>query len=362
MADCIVIGGGLIGMLTARELVERGLSVTLIERGEPGREASWAGGGILSPLYPWRYSEPVTRLARYGQARYADLARRLREETGVDPEWLPSGLLILNDLEQAEAWADAHGMELEMLDATTVAACEPALRGRVERGAWLPGVAQMRNPRLVRALRQSLAGRGIEVEAHNPVHGLLVEDGRIRGVSTQRGERHAQRVVLAGGAWTASLLGGECGALDVRPIRGQMLVFRGEPGALRRIVLQHGRYLIPRADGRIVVGSTLEDVGFDKSTTEQAREELLEASAALLPALFQWPIERQWSGLRPASPEGIPVIAEHPRIEGLYVNAGHYRNGVVIGLASARLCADRVAGLAPPIDPAPYAYPTAPRR
>lgn len=358
MSDCLVVGGGLIGMLTARALVGRGLTVSLIERGEPGREASWAGGGILSPLYPWRFPEPVTRLARYGQVCYPDLARRLNEETGIDPEWLPSGLLIMDDTAPAPDWAARHGVELEMLDSKGIAHCEPALSASVaQSAAWLPGVAQMRNPRLVRALRESLAAYGIAVEAHNPVRGLVHAKGRIEGVDTQRGVRRAERVVLAGGAWNAALLGERLGGLEVRPIRGQMLVLRGEPGTLRRIVLYHDRYLIPRIDGRIVVGSTLEDVGFDKSTTEKAREELLLAARELMPELAGWSLEHQWAGLRPGSPQGIPVIDEHPMIKGLFVNAGHFRNGVVMGLASARLCTDIITGEPPIFERDEYRYP-----
>lgn len=358
MDDCIIVGGGLIGMLTARELSAAGLAVRLIERGEPGREASWAGGGILSPLYPWRYPEAVTRLARYGQARYAALARRLCEESGVDPEWEPSGLLMTDSDEQAEAlaWADEQGIEMEWLDAEGVRRCEPALAPATG-GLWMPGIAQMRNPRLVRALRESLVPAGIAVESNNPVRALRVTAGRIAGVDTEQGLRQAGQVVIAGGAWSAGLLDELGGAPPIRPVRGQMIVFRAEPGLLRRIVLRGDRYLIPRRDGRIVVGSTLEEVGFDKGTTDAALASLRDAARGLVPALADVPVEHQWSGLRPGSPDGVPVVAEHPRASGLFVNAGHYRNGVVIGLGSVRVLIDQMLARTPLIAAEPYAYP-----
>ncbi|AOU99480.1 glycine oxidase ThiO [Acidihalobacter yilgarnensis] len=359
MDDCIIVGGGLIGMLAARELSATGLAVRLIERGELGHEASWAGGGILSPLYPWRYPAAVTRLARYGQARYPALARCLYEESGVDPEWEPSGLLVpsASEYDAARAWAEQQHVELEHLDADGMRRCEPALAPMGEGGLWLPGIAQMRNPRLVRALRVGLAGSRVVVETGNPVQGLRVNAGRICGVDTARGPRAAGQVVVAGGAWSAGLLAALGPPPPIRPVRGQMVVFRAMPGQLQRIVLHGDRYLIPRRDGRIVVGSTLEEVGFDKSTTGEACTSLTQAACALMPALSDLAVEHQWSGLRPGSPEGIPVVAEHPRVRGLFINAGHYRNGVIMGLGSVRVMVDLMLARPPVIDPTPYDYP-----
>ncbi|OOG23985.1 glycine oxidase ThiO [Thioalkalivibrio denitrificans] len=356
MTDCIVVGGGLIGMLTARFLHDAGLEVTVLERGETGREASWAGGGILSPLYPWRYPDPVTVLARHTQDAYPAFAAELHAETGVDPEWTRSGMLVLDAGEEAAAcgWAERFAVGLEILDGAGVHACEPVLRSATGTGLWLPSIAQVRNPRLVRALRDSLVRRGIAIREHSPVEALCVDRRGITGVRTPKGEIHARRVLIAGGAWSAGLMPEGGPALPVVPVRGQMILFRAPPGLMQRIVLSGGRYLIPRRDGRILMGSTLEYVGFRKETTGDARAELLAAAATLVPALADAPVEHHWSGLRPGSPTGVPYIGEHPGCPGLFVNAGHFRNGVVLSLASCRLAADLVAGTEPMFDAAPY--------
>ncbi len=356
MTDCIVVGGGLIGMLTARLLRDGGADVMLLERGDLGREASWAGGGILSPLYPWRYPGPVTALASYSQARYRAFTEALHEETGIDPEWTPSGLLILDVDQQTEAsaWAQETGADLRSLDRNAVRECEPALAESFESGLWMPAIAQVRNPRLVKALRASLQARGVECRTGTPVQRMAVQSGRVRGVETADGVIEAERVVVAIGAWSAHLVPGIGAGLPVEPVRGQMILFKARPDMLQRIVLHRDHYLIPRRDGRILAGSTLERVGFDKSTTEEAEQLLHRLAVELVPALAQAPIEHHWAGLRPGSPTGVPFIAEHPRIKGLFVNAGHFRNGVVMGLGSARLVADLMLGREPEIDPAPF--------
>jgi glycine oxidase len=141
---------------------------------------------------------------------------------------------------------------------------------------------------------------------------------------------------------------------DVHPVRGQMLLFKTKPGLIKRMVLEENRYVIPRRDGRVLFGSTIEEAGFDKSTTEQARTELSAIARERFPVLKDYPIEHHWAGLRPGSPAGVPYICRHPELENLYINAGHFRNGVVLGPASARLAADLIIGRKPVVDPVPY--------
>jgi glycine oxidase len=359
MQDVVIVGGGLIGMLTARELHLNGLKVILLERGQTGQEASWAGGGILSPLYPWRYPDEVNALAAWSEGQYESLCQCLWQESGVDSEWTLNGLLIVGGEEEAEArnWAERWEATLEVLDKAGLEQYEGALGAEAgSTGLWLPEIAQVRNPRLVRALRQSLERLGVEIREGTEATGLLIRNQIVTGVATQTGPIAAGRVVVAGGAWSGQILADRGVHLSVGPVRGQMILFRGRPGLLSRIVIWQGYYLIPRRDGHILAGSTVEYVGFDKSTTAEALKELCNIAHVLVPALKPLPIKSQWAGLRPGSPEGIPYIGEHSKLKGLYVNAGHFRNGIVTGPASARLLADILLGREPILDPAPYTF------
>jgi len=344
-------------MLSARELDEAGLSVMLVERGETGQEASWAGGGILSPLYPWRYPEAVTRLAAWGQARYRALADEIGRDTGLDPQWVPSGLLILDteELEQALAWADRFGVPLEPIGRERIAELEPALADPPAQAIWLPGVAQVRNPRMVAALRLDLERRGVDIRESAEVRKIIAAGGRVKGLETGQGLLEASRVIVCAGAWTAGLLEQLGELIQVQPVRGQMILFGAEPGVVNRIVLWRGRYLIPRLDGQILMGSTVEHTGFDKETTDAALTELSDMSIRRFPALRRYPIKRHWAGLRPGSPQGIPYIGAYPGLNGLYINSGHFRNGLVLAPASARLLADLVLARPPIVPPEPYA-------
>lgn len=334
-ADALVIGGGVIGLTTAIALQEVGCSVRLLERGSVGRQASWAGGGILSPLYPWREVPEVQALAAQSMALHPVLAERLKAETGIDPEWTRSGLLCLGlDAEErmrADVWARRFDMQMNP--------------GHVWSGhdtVHFPEIAQIRNPRLCAALAVLLVRLGGVIEEGCEVASIEPGPGSHRVRST-RGDHHAERIVLCAGSWTAELAR-TCGwTLPIRPVKGQMILLRGAVGELETIVLESGRYLIPRRDGRILVGSTVEFAGFDDSIDVATRTQLHAFAARLLPAARDMEVEAQWAGLRPEAPEGLPIIARHPQWPGIYVNAGQYRNGLTLAPASACRLAELVA-------------------
>ncbi len=360
MNSVIIIGAGIIGMLSARLLVKNGVSVTLIEQGYAGKESSWAGGGIISPLYPWRYSESVTALAQWGQKHYPASLKDIYHSSGIDPEYIKSGLLYLDigdELEQAIQWEQQFGYDFECFSGEDLKSIEPGLDySNAERQGWFTGsIGQVRNPRLVRALREDLLKLEVTIEQQTQAQAFISEQGAVKGVVTDKGTFYADKVVLAGGAWSARLLEKWLKTPKIAPVKGQMIVFKARPGLVSRIVLSKGRYVIPRKDGRVVVGSTVEFEDFDKTTTAEVLQELKQEAGRIIPALANYPVEKQWAGLRPGSIDGVPYIGEHPELKNLYLNAGHFRNGVVIGLASCQLLVNQLLAQEPIVDPAPYA-------
>lgn len=355
MSDCVIVGGGVIGLLLARCLSREGWRVTLCEQGEIGRESSWAGGGILSPLYPWRYPEAVTQLANWSQRFYPQLAEELIQEGNLDPEYTQSGIVILDPQEHdaALAWAQRWSIPCERLDALQLRQQFPGLALEVDHALWFPTLAQIRNPRLVQSLRTSCQKAGVRLLSQTPVLGLAGDQSHCTGVQTVNGIIKADQVIICSGAWSARLLDNYA-QVPIRPVKGQMLLLRGVPGQLSSIVMYQDHYLIPRRDGRILVGSTLEECGFDKIPTPDALDTLLAFVQSLFPTLAELPLEQHWAGLRPGSPTGIPYICAIPGTTGLYINSGHFRNGVVLGPASAQLLTDILVGRSPILDPTPY--------
>lgn len=358
MHKVVVIGGGVMGCMTALELLQRGCQVSLVERRQTGQEASWAGGGIVTPLYPWRYREPVSDLAEWSQRRYPGLCRELLEHTGIDPEFTQCGLLWLDHAEQDAAleWAQQHEKPISAVGSDFVYRQVRALGPGFSGGMWQPGLANVRNPRLMAALKARLRQfKDFSLLEETAVHGLDLAAGKVAGVMHARGTIAADAVVLAAGAWSGEWLAGLGIQLQVAPVKGQMLLYKTTPGWLPSIVLHGGRYAIPRRDGHILIGSTLEYAGYDTTTTNEALESLRGSVHALLPALAEMQPVGQWAGLRPGSAEGVPFIGAVSAIEGLWVNAGHFRNGLVLAPASCRLLADLMTGVQPELPAAPYA-------
>ncbi|MCQ2995915.1 glycine oxidase ThiO [Pseudomonas syringae] len=354
----VIVGGGVIGLLTAFNLASEVDQVILVDRSGVGLEASWAGGGIVSPLYPWRYSPAVTALAHWSQDFYPQLAERLFAQTGVDPEVHTTGLywLDLDDEQQALEWAAREARPLSAVDISAVHEAVPVLGEGYERAIYMANVANVRNPRLVKSLKAALlALPNVTLLEQSAVTGFVRQGDQVVGVSTSSGDVFGDQVVLAAGAWSGELLKKLGLELPVEPVKGQMILYKCASDFLPSMVLAKGRYAIPRRDGHILVGSTLEHEGFDKTPTDIALESLKASAVELLPALADAQVVGHWAGLRPGSPEGIPYIGPVQGFEGLWLNCGHYRNGLVLAPASCQLLADLLVGRKPVIDAAPYA-------
>ncbi len=334
----VVIGAGIAGLASAWELARRGAQVEVLERGTPGQEASWAGAGILSLLLPWNYPAPLRALTEHSQALYPDWIDAIHKTAAIDPEYRRTGMLIRAPYDRAQAETGFAGQ------AATVA---PAALTGFGPGLWLPEVAQVRNPRLLQALLEGLRRLGVTIHSEIGTISLTTQANRVTAAVSGDRRWPADQFVVATGAWSANLLDQHAAGLPIRPIRGQMLLYRTEPGRLPCILYEAGQYLVPRADGHILAGSTLEDVGFDKTTTVEARDRLHGFMSRLLPDVAASGPIRHWAGLRPGAPDNIPIIARHPILENLFVNSGHFRYGVTLAPASAELLADLMTGKTP---------------
>lgn len=348
--DFLIIGAGAVGLTSALALLRSGYKVTLAERGSVGQEASWAGGGIMSPLCSWDYPEAVTRLSQRSMGMFEAAMSALHQATGIDPEYQKCGMLLLPPFsnERAEQWCAAHRVRLQnaMLNDHV-----PELQGD---GLLMPDIAQVRNPRLLAALRRQVEMLGGVILENHETLKLDTESQRITGLQTSQGRICADNYIVASGAWSRTLLGEHALSLDVRPIRGQILLFKFDAMPFSQILLQGNLYFIPRRDGHVLVGSTLEDVGFDKSTTSTAYNDLLQRTHALFP---DWPAPvKHWAGLRPGSRDNIPTIGRHPVLANLYANCGHFRYGVTMSLACAELLLSEIENRPQPLPMDEYCW------
>jgi glycine oxidase len=351
-SDFLIIGAGAVGLTSAIALLQAGYKATLVERGNVGQEASWAGGGILSPLCSWDYQESVTRLAHRSMAMFAEVAESLHQTTGIDTEYQRSGMLVLPPLatERAQQWCEQYQFPAQLVSVSDNLPLEN------QAGLLLPEVAQVRNPRLISALRKRVEMlAGVILDQHE-VQGFQYEAGRITALKTTKGRLFAEAYIVTAGAWSQQLLGEHALHIDIRPIRGQILLFKFDAQPFQHILLKKDLYLIPRRDGHVLVGSTLEDVGFDKSTTPEARASLLQRVYEIFPAWKNTQPIKHWAGLRPGSPDNVPTIARHPTINNLYVNSGHFRYGVTMSLASAELLLNEILGRTQPFSVEEYRW------
>jgi len=361
--DVLLVGGGAIGLSLAWELSQHGAKVGLVDQGPLGQEASWAGAGMI-PAGPcrefWAKSSPIEQLASLSQTLHAEWHDRLAEQTGIDNGYQQSGALYLAEGEadakslqqQSEDW-QRQGIACQPLDAGQLAKFEPALAERAHRFAaafFVPQESQLRNPRHVQALIAACQQQGVDLRPGVAVHGFQSSDDRIVSAQTSGGTIEAEQFCLTAGCWTGQLAASLGLDLPIKPIRGQMVLLNGPAGLLGRHVNVGKRYLLPRPDGRLLVGSTMEDVGFLKQNTATATAGLLSFAASLLPSTAELPIETSWSGLRPATADGLPFMGRIPKRKNGWIAAGHFRAGLQLSPATAVVMRALILGETPEVE------------
>ncbi len=347
--DALIVGGGLIGLAVAFELAQRGATVRVYDRGEPGRGASWAGAGMLAPYAERIEDEVMLELCRASLTQYPAFVRHVVEASGVNVDVRLDGIVeAAFDAARLEALAAfahelaARGVPCEMLDRRAALLAEPALRKHVLGALVIGGQGYVDNRRLGRALLAACRAEGVIV--HAPVSGVAIEcdERRVLGVRSELGFAPASIVINAAGAWAAQIPGVPRDAIPaVTPVKGQMLALAVPDGFLRRSTWVPGAYLVPRTDGRLLIGATVEDAGFDERVTAAGIDSLLHAALAAAPSLGAFTVTESWAGLRPATPNGRPFIGPS-EIEGLLLATGHYRNGILLAPVTASLIASFV--------------------
>ena len=355
--DVLVAGAGIIGCAAALELCRRGLRVEVVEPGTPGMEATWAAGGMLSPLGEAPGAGPFLRLGRASLARYPAWVAGIVEASGAAVEYRRHGKLEVAVDEPAEealraalGWRRAEGARVEWLGAEEARRLEPALAPSVRGALLLEEDHAVDNRALARALWAAAAGAGVTFRLGARVHAVERSGERATGVRLADGERLAAgAVVVAAGCWSGAV-GGLPGPLPVFPVRGQMVAAGAVPPPIERVVVAPGlAYLVPRAEGRVVVGSTMERTGFHAVPTLAGVGGLMAAAARLVPALAEAALLEAWAGLRPGTPDDLPILGEDPRLPGLFYATGHFRNGILLAPITAALIAAQVTGGEPPL-------------
>jgi glycine oxidase len=353
--DVLVIGGGVIGASVAYHLAREGVEVTLLERAEVASQASGAAAGMLLPLGEAGEKGPFLFWGLRSLAAFPDLARELHEGSGIDPEYEPSGALHVARGEARRERLRSRARDLPDVGAVWLDAGElrrrvPGVAQEVVGALWSPAESHVRSPQLVRAYLVAAARLGARVETGVEARALIRVGERVVGVDTAGGPRSAGQVVLCAGAWSPQIL---AAGLPIEPVRGQIVSLEGS-GPAQAMLVDEDVYLVPKRDGRLVVGATEERVGFENRVTAEGVACLLDRAFALVPELARRNFAGAWSGLRPATPDGLPAIGPVPGAPGLFLAAGHHRNGVLLSPITGERVAAWVRGGSPPDDAAAF--------
>jgi glycine oxidase len=357
MNDIIIIGGGIIGLSVAFELQTRGIKTRIVDAKGPAQESSWAAGGMLAPQLETTKMDASWVLGRSSRDLYSSWIQRLLSHTDYDPHYRKCGALLCartpEEIEHrwsAYQWQRDEGQSMDRIDSLELKDRIPNMGSRPVGALLFPDEAQVDPRRLCQCLVLACAAVGVHFDWGNAVHEIEVRHGQIQKIKTSKKDLMTDTAIVAAGAWSNLIPGLNLAADSVVPIRGQMLALELSSQENLPFITDHQVYVIPRHHGRVLIGSTMENVGFDRQTTGVGIQSLLEQGQDLWPALKNAKIVETWCGFRPKSFDGLPLIGPSP-INGLHLATGHFRNGVLQAPQTATLVADLVMGKETSIDP-----------
>lgn len=351
-SEILIIGGGVIGLSLARAFRKSGAGkITILERESVGGEASFAAAGMLAPQAETDKTDVFFDFCNESNKLYPAFSEELSAETGVDIELDRTGTLYLaftdadaEEIRRRYEWQRGVGLQIEVLTAETIRKNEPFVSPDVREGLFFPNDRQVENRKLLAALRKFAELYEIGIRENTPVANLLVENGKCVGAETSGEKFYADATVLATGAWTSlvKLGGADLPAPKISPVRGQMIAFQTVKRFFSHVIYTPRGYIVPRLDGRILVGATIEDAGFDKSVTAEGTDFLLERALEISPSLGNLQIAEKWAGLRPFAADGLPVLGGFAQTENIFIATAHYRNGILLAPITAETLADKI--------------------
>jgi len=367
----IIAGGGLIGLSIAEQLLRRGITPIVLDQSVFAKESSWAGAGFLDLRSVTRVGGSLFELCKKSYDLFPEWTSSLKKDSGIDPEYQNSGSfdVAFTDSEesvirQMETNLKTFGLSGRWLSPSQALALEPQLSREARSVFLFDQTSQVKPPRLNRALLGVLQNAKADLKEFERVDDFLLKGKQFMGVRTNKGVIDADGIVIASGAWSAPLAEKLGISLVSKPYRGQAVIFQGKPGGLKHIIFNLSStgitYLVPRLDGHIYVGSTLEDVGFDKSTTPAGLEKLKTGAIRLIPGLAGQFIEDTWAGLRPGSIDGWPYLGAVPGLDGVWMATGHYTHGILLSAVTGQVMAQLINGERPSVDLAAFALNRAP--
>ena len=351
-ADVIVVGGGVIGLSVARALAHKGVGkVVIIERGQLGKEASFAAAGMLAPQAEANEADDFFKLCCRSRDLYPTFASELFAETGIDIELDKTGTLYCafsehdqQEIERRYDWQQQAGLLVEQLTAQEALELEPNIAPNLREALKFPADIQVENRQLLLALIAANQKLGVKSYPETTVDSLEVQRGRIAGINTSRGFLSARKVIIASGAWTSFIkLENASPQISIEPVRGQMVCYQTEPAIAHHVIYSPRGYVVPRRDGRLLAGSTTEEVGFMKEVTETGLQLIRANAHEIAPALSRLAPVDSWAGLRPRAIDELPVLGKASETEGLHFATGHYRNGILLAPLTGELIAGLIA-------------------
>ena len=356
-----VIGAGISGLMSALELVEHGCTVSIFDQNAAGQAASWAGGGILSPMYPWRYALEVNLLAQHAKPMYQHWNQKLQNITEVDFQIHETGMLIFDqdDFKIGLDYAEQHHQPYQtakLLNQQQIQSINPRINTTFQSAIYFSQLANIRNPRLLQSIIGYLKQHpAVQWHEYQNICQLDIQNDQVQSIQSQKGQKYfADHFLITTGAWSQHWSKQLRLEIPIKPIQGQMLLFKSPENWLPTMCMNKVMYMIPRQDGHIVCGSSMLDIGFDTTCSSEIQQNIQAAVFAMAPELKQFPLVKQWAGLRPGSPDGIPYIGQVPHVENLWLNTGHFRNGLCMAPASAKLLRELILGQNTFVDAKPY--------